>query len=261
MVITAGIDIGSKSTEAVILRDDKLVGAAMLPTGADSGSAAAKTLKLALNSCGLTEKELSYIVSTGYGRGNLPAADEYITEITCHAKGSWWYFPESQVILDIGGQDCKAILCDAAGRVSDFAINDRCAAGTGRYLERAAELIGMPVDHMGSASLNAAEKSISLDGICIVYAEKKIRSLLRQGRSRNDIAYAACEYVANRVASLVYQVWTPGETFCMSGGVAHNIGVVKRLEAMLGVSVKIAPNPEYIGAVGAAVLAAERVAL
>lgn len=255
-MITAGIDIGSLSAKAVVMKDSEIVSWSVILTGPDSAEAARRVTDCALNSSGLRFDDLEYIVSTGYGRVNVPFAQRNVTEISCHARGAHWLCPEVRCILDMGGQDCKAIRCDDKGRVVDFAMNDKCAAGTGRYLERVAATLEIPLNEIGPLSLRLVEGPVSISSYCTVFAQTDILLQLREGRHRNDILAGACDAISARVQSLLERVGVE-EAFMITGGVAKNIGVVKRVEERLGVKAHIPFEPQIVGALGAAVLARE----
>lgn len=259
-MITAGIDIGSMSAKCVILKggeDHKeIISSAVMDTGYNSESSADGVLLKALDGLRDTHVEIDYIVSTGYGRVNVKAADAYITEISCHAKGISWYFPMVHTILDIGGQDSKVIACDN-GRVSNFIMNDKCAAGTGRYLERIADLLNVPLDEIGEASMKGIDSPEQINSYCTVFAEHDIVRLLRGKKEVCDILAGAHDAVVKRQFPLLARVGMTKE-FAISGGVAKNIGIVRRFERDFGVKVHVAPDPQIIGALGAAFLGFER---
>jgi len=252
----AGVDIGSLSAKAVVLENGNIAASALIPTGPDSEDAARKVMDQVLKAGVFDMSDLDYIVSTGYGRLNVPFAHKKITEISCHAKGAAWFFPAVRTILDMGGQDCKAIRCGGQGKVTNFVLNDKCAAGTGRYLERIARLLGLSLEEIGPRSLAPVDGPLSIDSACAVFAENDVLHLLRQGKHVNDILAGAAEALVNRIVSLLQKVGFE-ETFSISGGVAKNIGIVRRLETRLGVQAVIAPEPQLVGAIGAALLARE----
>jgi predicted CoA-substrate-specific enzyme activase len=175
---TIGIDIGSMSTNGVLINDKKeILSSIIIPTGASSKKAADKTFQLILTEHKLSEREIDYIVATGYGRIKVPFANEVVTEITCHAKGANYYFPRARTIIDIGGQDSKAIKIDANGNVLDFVMNDKCAAGTGRFLEVMARTLEIDLEDMGGLSLNGKD-NVSVSSLCTVFAESEVVSLI-----------------------------------------------------------------------------------
>ena len=195
-------------------------------------------------------------MATGYGRVVVPFADKNITEITCHARGAHFFTPTVRTILDMGGQDCKAIRCDEKGKVTTFLMNDKCAAGTGRAMEVMAGLLGIRLEDIGPLSLEAKGKEIKVSNTCVVFAKSEVLSLMRQGEPTNRILAGLCDGVADRVKSLVRIVGVE-EDFVISGGISKNLGVVRRIEEKLGLKAHICFEPQIVGAVGAALLAAE----
>ncbi|MDY6958393.1 MAG: acyl-CoA dehydratase activase [Halobacteriota archaeon] len=257
MSLVAGIDIGSVSAEAVILRDGKkIIGYSIVPTGHSSKEAGATVYKDALKKTKLTEKDIDYIVATGYGRISVPFANEKITEITCHAKGAHSLHPKTRTIIDIGGQDSKAIKVDSTGNVVDFAMNDKCAAGTGRFLEVMARALGIRLDDMGKISLKSRNPA-KISSMCTVFAESEVVSLVAEGTTQKDIVAGIHDAISSRVSAMVGRVGLESG-LTISGGVAKNIGVVKALEDKLGLSATIPKEPQIVVALGAAALASEK---
>jgi predicted CoA-substrate-specific enzyme activase len=255
MIMTVcGIDIGSLSTKAVVMGEDTVLGWEVVLTGPDPLESVARVMDLTAKQAGLSPKQIQCTVATGYGRVNVPFAQATVTEISCHARGSHWCFPEVRTILDMGGQDCKGIRCDENGKLTDFVMNDKCAAGTGRYLERVAATLGLDLSQIGPLSLQLEEGPWPISTTCAVFAESSIIKLLREGKHRNDILGGATDAIVSRVISLLERVGIE-EALCVSGGVAKNIGVIKRLEQSLGLKAYIAPEPQIIGALGAALFA------
>ncbi|MFC1534850.1 acyl-CoA dehydratase activase [Thermodesulfobacteriota bacterium] len=253
-MIVAGIDIGSSTAKAVIIRDSEVISTSIIPTGTDSTETAQQAMNKALSTNGLLMKDIEHVVSTGYGRINVPFAQKNITEISCHARGIVSAFPNVRTILDMGGQDCKAIQCDQQGNVLNFLMNDKCAAGTGRYLERVSTTLDIPLEDIGKLSLQTKEGPAVISSFCAVFAQGDVISLLRRGKHINDILAGICEALAERIQRLIKRVGIV-EDFSISGGIAKNIGVVERLERDLGVKAHIAPEPQIIGALGAALFA------
>lgn len=255
-LIVAGVDIGSLSAKAVIMEGNQISSWSILSTGPDSEGIARQVMDKALEDVGLSVKDIDYIVSTGYGRVNVTFAQRHVTEISCHAKGAAWLFPEARTVLDMGGQDCKAISCDGNGNVLNFVMNDKCAAGTGRFLERVAATFGLPLEEIGPMSLQLLEGPVTISSTCAVFAEADMLLLLRQGKRVNDILAGACVAITKRIRSLLERVGVV-EALVISGGIAKNIGVVTRLEESLGLKARIAPEPQIVGALGAALFATE----
>lgn len=257
-MIVSGIDVGSLSAKALILNEGRIKGWGLVLTGPDSVESADRAMGLALKESNLSPEQIQYTVATGYGRVNVPFAQVTVTEISCHARGSHWFFPGVRTILDMGGQDCKAIRCDGNGRLTNFVMNDKCAAGTGRYLERVAMTLGLKLDEIGPRSLQWVEGPLPISSTCAVFAEGDIVGLLRGGKHPNDILAGATDAIVDRVIALLERVGIE-EALCVSGGVAKNIGVVKRLEKKLGLKALIAPEPQIVGALGAALFAVDKV--
>jgi predicted CoA-substrate-specific enzyme activase len=253
-MIVAGIDIGSSSSKAVIMNDGKILAWNIVPTQPDSNKTAAVVMDNVLRFVGVPMDKIKYIVSTGYGRVNVPFAQRNITEISCHALGNNRLFPEVRTILDIGGQDCKAINCNEQGKVITFAMNDKCAAGTGRYLERIATTLNLSLEEVGNLSVSAIKSPVRIESYCVVFAERDVQILLLQGKNRNDILAGILDAITDRIYSLILRVKLQ-EAFAISGGVAKIPGVVKRLEDKLGIHFYIANDPQIVGAVGAACFA------
>lgn len=254
----AGIDIGSASSKALIIQEDRVVGHALIPTGAESVASAERVMEVALRQAGLRLDDMSYIISTGYGRVIVPFADEEVTELSCHARGAHWLFPGVRTVLDMGGQDCKAIRCDERGHLGDFAMNDKCAAGTGRFLELMADVLQIPLDEIGPLSLESTGE-LRISNTCAVFAKSEVAALVRQGRDRREILAGLHEAIATRVHALLRRVRVEPD-FVVAGGIGKNVGVVRRLEARVGLSALVPPEPQIVGALGAALFAADRVA-
>lgn len=257
-VYVMGIDSGSTSTNAVIMDQNKNIRAfAVVRTGAKSGDSAHKVYGKVLNLAGLEPKDISWIVSTGYGRVSIPFADENITEISCHGKGAHYFNPNIQTILDIGGQDSKAIRLSPEGDVKDFVMNDKCAAGTGRFLEMIARTLEVSLDELGTIALTSTE-NIEITSMCSVFAESEVISLIANNREKADIANGVCHAIANKAYGLLRRVGMAPE-FMMTGGVAKNPGVVRAVEEKIGHKLYICQEPEIVGAAGAALYALEKI--
>ena len=255
-MITAGVDVGSLTGKTVILKDNEILGWSLISTGPDSSETAKEAMDIALKEAGVSFDDMDFIVSTGYGRIVVPFSDKNITEITCHAKGAHWFFPSVRLILDMGGQDCKAIRCDEKGKVTNFAMNDKCAAGAGRSMEIMADLLDTPLNEMGGLSLDIKEKLAPLSSTCVVFARTEVLGYLHEGTHRNDVLAGACEALADRVSTLLKRVGIEGD-FVISGGIAKNEGVVKRVEEKVGLKANICFEPQIVGALGAACFAQE----
>jgi predicted CoA-substrate-specific enzyme activase len=246
-----GIDVGSLSTEAVIV-DSKgaLVAFSVLETGANSTEAAEKALDEALNRAALTRDRIKGIVATGYGRVSVPFAHKRVTEISCHALGAFTLYSDIGTVIDIGGQDSKVIRVGPGGKVLDFTMNDKCAAGTGRFLEVMAGKLRVPLDEMGSLSL-AGTGEARISSVCTVFAESEVVSLVAQNHPKEEILRGIHRAIVNRVWSMVRTVGIHGKV-TMSGGVAKNSGVVALMEEKLGEPIHVYEEPQIVGALGAA---------
>ena len=248
-----GIDSGSTSTNAVILDKEKnIVAIKVIATGPKATESAEQIRKSILEEAHLTEDDIYETVATGYGRINIPFADNVITEITCHGKGAHFLNPYVQTIIDIGGQDSKVIRIDETGNVVDFAMNDKCAAGTGRFLEMTARNLDVPLNEMGERAIKSTEL-LTISSMCTVFAESEVISLVAQNKSSEDILWALCRAIAARNEGLIKRASGRPE-YMMTGGVAYNIGVVKALEKIVNSPIVVSENPEIAGALGAALL-------
>ena len=252
-----GIDSGSTSTNAVIMDQDRKIKAfSVVRTGAKSGVSADRALNDVLEKAGLTREDISWIVSTGYGRVSIEFADENVTEISCHGKGAHYFNPKIRTILDIGGKDSKAIRLNENGEVKDFVMNDKCAAGTGRFLEMIARTLEVSLDELGAIALTSQEK-IEITSMCSVFAESEVISLIANNKEKADIADGVCHAIASKASGLLRRVGMEPE-FMMTGGVAKNPGVVRAVEEKIGSKLYICEEPEIVGAAGAAVYALEK---
>jgi benzoyl-CoA reductase subunit A len=251
--ITAGIDVGSVSSQAVVLVDGIIFAYANTRTGSNSPDSARKALNYALEAIDMPENRFDYCIGTGYGRVNVPMADRSITEIACHARGAnFIYGPEVRTVLDVGGQDIKAIQCDEKGKVTNFLMNDKCAAGTGRGMEVFADLLGVSVNDVGELSFQVKEDPQAVSSTCVVYAKSEATGLLRKGWSKEEVLAAYCRAMAERIYSLIERVGVIPE-FAVTGGTAKNRGVMDRLMPMIGLErMKTEWDTQIAGAVGAA---------
>ena len=259
-MLTAGIDVGSLSTKAVLLNNGEELGSSLIFTLPDSSASAKVALEKVLQKVNLERADLDYIVGTGYGRINIPFANSTMTEISCHARGAQANNRSIRTILDIGGQDCKAIRCDEKGKIVNFVMNDKCAAGTGRFLERIASTMSFSIEEIGPRSLLGVPQNAPISNTCAVFAEGDILKLIRKGLELNDILASAFDSLIRRIQGLLSQVGVE-RILCVSGGGAKNVGVIKRLESNLGMKVFIPPEPQLVGAYGAALIAMDRIHL
>lgn len=250
----AGIDVGSLSTEALILdMECGTEGYSIVQTGANSTDAAVSALEKALAASGIERDQIRRIVATGYGRVSIPFSDKRVTEISCHAMGAFHLFPDTGIVIDIGGQDSKVIRVGEGGRVLDFAMNDKCAAGTGRFLEVMADKLQVALDDMGPLSLKAGGE-IGISSVCTVFAESEVVSLVARNHPKEEIIRGLHRAIVNRVWSMVKGIGVRGAV-TMSGGVAKNTGVVSLMEEKLGQPIHVYSEPQIIGALGAALVA------
>jgi bzd-type benzoyl-CoA reductase Q subunit len=255
-LITAGVDVGSVSSQAVVLLDGQLYSYASMRTGSNSPDSANKVMNWAFENTGLSIDDLQFTVGTGYGRVNVPFANRAITEIACHARGgNLMYGPTVRTILDMGGQDCKVILCDENGKVTNFLMNDKCAAGTGRGMEVFADLLRVDIEEVGEMSLDVDEEPPPVSSTCVVFAKSEASSLLREGWSRKRVLAAYCSAMAHRVVSLLERIGVVKD-FAITGGIAKNSGVVVRLERELNIkALQSKYDTQIAGALGAALFA------
>ncbi|SIP96561.1 benzoyl-CoA reductase (2-electron) alpha subunit [Aromatoleum tolulyticum] len=252
-IITCGIDVGSVSSQAVLVCDGELYGYNSMRTGNNSPDSAKNALQGIMDKIGMKLEDINYVVGTGYGRVNVPFAHKAITEIACHARGAN-YMGGNQVrtILDMGGQDCKAIHCDEKGKVTNFLMNDKCAAGTGRGMEVISDLMQIPIAELGPRSFDVETEPEAVSSICVVFAKSEALGLLKAGYTKNMVIAAYCQAMAERVVSLLERIGVE-EGFFITGGIAKNPGVVKRIERLLGIKqVDTKIDSQIAGALGAA---------
>ena len=258
----AGIDSGSTSTDVVILDNSgKIASTMIIPTGGGALISADKSLELAIGKAGIEKGNIARIITTGYGRAYLNRGDDSITEITCHAKGTQYLNPNVRTVIDIGGQDIKAISIDENGAVKSFLMNDKCAAGTGRFLEMMAHTLGLSLEEMSTKGLTWKE-NVMISSMCTVFAESEVVSLVAQNKAVEDIVHGLNVSVASKVGALVARLGdkNPGE-YMRTGGVAQNPGVVQALEEKLGAKLYICEEAQLCGALGAALFAYEELRL
>lgn len=248
-----GIDFGSTTAKAVIIDlDGAIVAARVSHMGAVSDQAVKEAVAGALAEAGLTQEDMGRTVSTGYGRRMLDIADKNFTEITCHARGAVAMVPEARLVIDIGGQDSKAISVDASGLVVQFAMNDRCAAGSGKFLEVLARAMEIPLEEMGDLAMEATQE-LKISSICATFAETEVISLRAEGNSKPDVLGAVHAAIANRTIGLVSRIGKIGPVV-MTGGVARNRAAVHHIEKMLGLPIILPARPQVAGALGAALI-------
>ncbi len=261
-VISAGIDVGSVGSKAAIMLDGILYSYSIMRTGSNSPDSARKVMSAALEGTGLTEKDIHFVVGTGYGRVNVPMAKKAITEIACHGRGANYIWgPTVKTVLDVGGQDIKAIRTDEKGKIVSFLMNDKCAAGTGRGMEVFADLLSVPIQEVGEQSLKVKEDPPPVSSTCTVFAKSEAVSLLRKGWSKEMVLAAYCIAMAQRMYELLRKVGVEKE-FVITGGQCKNMGIVKRMEKLVGMTCMPLPqkngfsiDPQLAGAIGAGLFA------
>ncbi len=247
----AGIDIGSTMTKAVILQEG-IIASVIGPTGPEHRILANRVMEEALERAGLPFSSISYIVSTGYGRINVPFADKQVTEISCHAKGISYLFPRAKTVVDIGGQDSKAIKIDTNGRPTDFVMNDKCAAGSGRFIEVIADTLGIRLEDMGETSLKS-QNPASVSNVCTIWAQQEVAASLAKGSPIPDLVAGIHRSLADRVARMVKRLRVEKEII-LTGGGAKNVGLVKALSEQMDQEILVPEEPLITGALGAALL-------
>ena len=259
MAYAAGVDVGSTQTKAVVIDEDRrIVGRALVDTGANVVAAAQHAFDDALQDGGLDEKEVEYVIGTGYGRYRVTFGNEQVTEISCHGRGAVQMFPNTRTVIDMGGQDTKAIKVSPQGEIVDFCMNDKCAAGTGRFLGAAATALEMPLSELGPKALES-KRPVRISTTCTVFAESEVLSWLGKGKRIEDILWGVHQSIASRSVALLRRVGLEDE-ITFTGGVTKNVGMIKAIEERL--EAKLNVNPEdghYIGALGAALFALDHI--
>jgi predicted CoA-substrate-specific enzyme activase len=250
----AGIDVGSTMTKVVILNKE-IIASIIGPTGPEQRRLANKVMEEALKETHLSFQAITYIISTGYGRINVPFADKQFTEITCHAKGIVYLFPKAKTVIDIGGQDIKAIKIDATGKTMDFVMNDKCAAGSGRFIEVIADTIGVPLDKVGELSLQSKNPA-KISNLCTIWAQQEVVASLAQGIPISDLLAGVHHSLADRICRMVNQLKVEDEVIVTGGG-GKNKGLLKALSEQLDHEILVPEDPLITGALGAALLGKE----
>jgi predicted CoA-substrate-specific enzyme activase len=258
MSYAAGVDVGSTQTKAVVVdEDERIVGRALTDTAANVISAAQSAFVTAIADAGLLEEEVEYIVGTGYGRYRVTFGHDQVTEISCHARGALHMFPGTRTVLDMGGQDTKAIKVGRHGEVDDFCMNDKCAAGTGRFLGAASAALDIPLSDLGPTALGAT-RAVRISTTCTVFAESEILSWLGKGKKVEDILLGVHQSIASRSIGLLRRVGIePEVTF--TGGVARNVAMIETLQSRLGTRLNVSEESHFMGALGAALYALEHI--
>ena len=258
MAYAAGVDVGSTQTKAVIVNEARdIVGRALTDTGANVLSAAEHAFQEALLQGRIPDEEVDYVIGTGYGRYRITFGNTQVTEISCHGRGAVHMFPNTRTVLDMGGQDTKAIRVTAAGEIVDFCMNDKCAAGTGRFLGAAASALEIPLDELGSVALGGS-KPVRISTTCTVFAESEVLSWLGKGRSIDDILLGVHQSIAARSIGLLRRVGV-AEEVTFTGGVARNQAMIQVLNNGLGLQVNVSEESHFMGAIGAALFAMDHI--
>lgn len=258
MKYAGGVDVGSTQTKAVIVDEDgKIVGRSLGDTGANVVEAAEMRFEEALAEGGIDRADVKYVIGTGYGRYRVTFGDSQVTEISCHGRGAVHLFPNTRTVVDMGGQDTKAISVTADGEISDFCMNDKCAAGTGRFLGAASAALDIPIGDLGPVSLTST-KPIKISTTCTVFAESEVLAWIGKGKKIEDILWGVHKSIASRSAGLMRRVGVEDE-ITFTGGVSRNEGMVKALEERLEKKLNISDDCHYMGALGAALFALDHV--
>jgi (R)-2-hydroxyacyl-CoA dehydratese activating ATPase len=258
MEYAAGIDVGSTQTKAVLVDASRAIAArTLINTGANVKRAGQAALDALLEQSGVPKSQVGFVVGTGYGRYKIEAGNAQVTEISCHARGAHLLFPGTRTVIDMGGQDTKAIKLSSDGDVLDFCMNDKCAAGTGRFLAGAADVLGLALDDIGALSLKGTQP-IRLTSVCTVFVESDILGYVAQKKKVEDILAGVHQAIAARTIGLVRRVGMEAE-FTFTGGVARNEGMVRALEQKLGAPLNVSPEAHFMGALGAALFALDHV--
>jgi predicted CoA-substrate-specific enzyme activase len=258
MAYAAGVDVGSTQTKAVIIDEEKsIVARALTETGANVIRAAESAFQEALSAGDLREEEVEYVVGTGYGRYKVTFGNTQVTEISCHGRGSVHMFPNTRTVVDMGGQDTKAIRVSETGEIVDFCMNDKCAAGTGRFLGAASSALDIPLDELGPTALRG-ERAVKISTTCTVFAESEVLSWLGKGKKIEDILLGVHQSIASRSAGLLRRVGIE-EAVTFTGGVAKNVAMIETLNRSLDLSVNVSDESHYMGALGAALFALDHI--
>ncbi|MBI3940932.1 MAG: 2-hydroxyglutaryl-CoA dehydratase [Acidobacteria bacterium] len=258
MAHSAGVDVGSTQTKAVILNEERrIVGRALIDTGANVIAAADRAYHEAMQDAQLNETAVEYVVGTGYGRYRVTFGNAQVTEISCHGRGAVHMFPRTRSVIDMGGQDTKAIRVSATGEILDFCMNDKCAAGTGRFLGAAASALDIPLAELGVTALRA-DKPVKISTTCTVFAESEVVSWLGKGKRIEDILLGVHQSIAKRSIGLLRRVGIEEEV-SFTGGVAKNIGMISVLNEALGLKMNVSEDSHFMGALGAALFAMDHI--
>ncbi len=258
MAFAAGVDVGSTQTKAVIINEERdIIGRSLTDTGANVVLAAEDTFSRALADGGLGEEEVEFVVGTGYGRYKVTFGNKQVTEISCHGRGAVHMFPGTRTVVDMGGQDTKAIRVSETGEIVDFCMNDKCAAGTGRFLGAASSALDIPLNELGPTALRG-ERPVKISTTCTVFAESEVLSWLGKGKKIEDILLGVHKSIAGRAGGLMRRVGIEEEV-TFTGGVAKNLAMIEALNQRLGLEVNVSDESHYMGALGAALFALDQI--
>jgi len=252
------VDVGSTQTKAVVIdEDENIVGRALTDTGANVIEAAQHAFEVAMEDAGVEEEEVEFVVGTGYGRYKVTFGNTQVTEISCHGRGAVRMFPNTRTVIDMGGQDTKAIRVEPSGEIDEFCMNDKCAAGTGRFLGAASAALEIPLPDLGPMALTA-ERAVKISTTCTVFAESEILSWLGRGRKVEEILLGVHQSIASRSVGLLRRVGIEPE-ITFTGGVAKNLGMIATLEHLIGHKLNVSPDSHYMGALGAALFGLDHI--
>ena len=258
MAYAAGVDVGSTQTKAVLIDEaGRIAGRALIDTGANVTTAAENAFTQALEDAGVREEEVEYVIGTGYGRYRVTFGNTQVTEISCHGRGAVHMFPGTRTVLDMGGQDTKAIRVGPTGEIVDFCMNDKCAAGTGRFLGAASSALDIPLDQLGPTALRA-ERPVQISTTCTVFAESEVLSWLGKGKKIEDILQGVHQSIALRSMGLLRRVGIEQQV-TFTGGVARNVGMIAALEKRLGSKMNVSDESHFMGALGASLFAMDHI--
>ncbi len=258
MAYAVGVDVGSTQTKAVIINEEReIVGRSLVDTGANVVQAAENAFQEALANSGIQEEEVEYIIGTGYGRYRVTFGNTQVTEISCHGRGAVHMFPNTRTVVDMGGQDTKAIRVSETGEILDFCMNDKCAAGTGRFLGAASAALDIPLDELGPTALQA-ERPVKISTTCTVFAESEVLSWLGKGKKIEDILLGVHQSIASRSIGLLRRVGIEDQV-TFTGGVAKNTGMVQAMEDGMKLKLNVSQESHYMGALGAALFALDHI--
>jgi benzoyl-CoA reductase subunit D len=258
-MITAGIDVGAKTIKVMLLKDSEPLAKTTILAGLDTRSTLDRAFAEALEAAGgLERKDLDFVLGTGAGRQEVSVADDQVTEVTAAARGAWSVFDTARTVIDVGAEEGRAVRCSDSGRVEDFAVNEKCAAGAGTFTEAMARALEVDLEELGRMSLRSTQ-AVPMNAQCTVFAESEVVSLLHAKTPKEDISRAVHDAMASRITSMVRKVGLQ-EDVVVIGGLAKNVGFLDSMKRNLETEILVPEDPEYVGALGAALIAADRLA-